>query len=199
MREGSEGPAANVPERMNDYQVIIAGGGMAGLACALFLARAQIEVGVFDQAQSSLRRVTRVWNYLGFPDGIGGQELLEISRRHAERFGAHVEDENITRVARRDGSFFITTETAELRSSFFVLASNKRTDLATSLGLTLGGFGSKFVSVDSEGKTAVANCFATGRITGLPSQAIISAGDGAKVAIHLIQKIRGEYYVDHDT
>src|SRR5579872_1475574 len=59
MREGSEGPAANVPDRMNDYQVIIAGGGMAGLACALFLARAQIEVGVFDQAQSSLRRVTR--------------------------------------------------------------------------------------------------------------------------------------------
>jgi len=28
---------------------------------------------------------------------------------------------------------------------------------------------------------------------------VISAGDGAKTAIGLIQKIRGEYYIDHDT
>jgi thioredoxin reductase (NADPH) len=184
---------------MPDFDVIVAGGGMAGLSCALFLARANIKVAVFDQAQSSLHRVSRVNNYLGFPDGVSGSDLLAISRRQAERFGALVLDENVVRVERRDGMFSIATTTGEHRSTFFVLAANKRTDLATSLGLPLGGYGAKFVGVDGEGKTAVENCYATGRITGLPSQAVISAGDGAKVAIHLIQKIRGEYYIDHDT
>jgi thioredoxin reductase len=80
-----------------------------------------------------------------------------------------------------------------------VLASNKRTDLAGALGLELGGFGAKFVAVDADGQTVVPGCYAVGRITGLPSQAIISAGDGARVAIGLVQRIRGGYYVDHDT
>lgn len=182
-----------------EYDVIVAGGGMAGLSCALFLARAGINVAIFDQAQSSLRRVSSVNNYLGFPEGIGGTELLEISRRHAERFGAHVLDENIVSVARQTASFIVTTPSGQHSSSYLILASNKRTDLAIGLGLPLGGFGSKFVQVDAEGRTQIENCYAVGRITGLPSQAIISAGDGAKVAIHLVQKIRGEYYIDHDT
>ncbi|MBV8203841.1 MAG: hypothetical protein JO195_02320, partial [Candidatus Eremiobacteraeota bacterium] len=64
---------------------------------------------------------------------------------------------------------------------------------------SLGGFGDKFVGVDAQGETAIPGLFAAGRITGIPSQAVISAGDGAKTAIALIQKIRGQYYVDHDT
>jgi len=181
------------------YAVIIAGGGTAGLSCALFLARADVTVAVFDTERSSLRRVSRLNNYLGFPEGISGNDLLDLSRRQAERFGAHVYASNIETAQRRDGRFVVTTAEGICSSDYLVIASNKRTDLATGLGLPLGGFGSKFVSVDAEGKTAVENCYAAGRITGLPSQAVISAGDGAKAAIALIQKIRGEYYVDHDT
>jgi thioredoxin reductase (NADPH) len=86
-----------------------------------------------------------------------------------------------------------------VRSDYLVLASNKRTDVARSLGLELGGHGARFVSVDAGGRTPVERCYAVGRITGAPSQAIISAGDGARVAIDIIQRIRGGYYVDHDT
>jgi thioredoxin reductase (NADPH) len=71
--------------------------------------------------------------------------------------------------------------------------------LAQALGLELGGFGAKFVAADASGATPIDRVYAAGRITGQPSQAIISAGDGARVAIALIQRIRGEYYVDHDT
>ncbi len=188
---------------MNDsaprFAVIIAGGGMAGLSCALFLARAKVSVAVFDQQQSSLRRVERVNNYLGFPEGIGGAALLELARRQAERFEVAVVDANIERVERTDAGFAVCAADRTYESTYFVLASNKRTDLASQLGLSLGGFGNKFVSVDSEGKTAIDGCYAVGRITGLPSQAVISAGDGAKAAIAVIQKIRNTYYVDHDT
>ena len=184
---------------MARFDVIVAGGGVAGLSAAIFLGRANLKVGVYDRAQSSLRRVERVNNYLGFPDGVGGAELLELGRRQAERFGATIVDEDITSVRRDGESFAVSTPAGEERSSYFVLAANKRTDLAIGLGLTLGGFGGRFVSVDADGSTAVEGCYAAGRITGQPSQAVISAGDGAKVAIAIISRVRGGYYVDHDT
>jgi thioredoxin reductase (NADPH) len=184
---------------MARYDVIVAGGGVAGLSAALFLSRGGIGVAVFDRAESSLRRVARVNNYLGFPEGVGGAELLDLGRRQASRFGAEVFDERIDTVARDGECFFISAGGVEHECAYFVLASNKRTDLAQALGLELGGFGAKFVAADASGATPIDRVYAAGRITGQPSQAIISAGDGARVAIALIQRIRGEYYVDHDT
>ncbi len=156
-------------------------------------------MAVFDRGQSSLHRVERVNNYLGFPDGIGGTELIERGRRQAARFGATLLDEDVIGVARDGDAFAVSAATGTHRSAFFVLASNKRTDLALALGLELGGFGGRFVTAGPDGATAVDRCYAAGRITGQPSQAVISAGDGAKVAIAIVQRVRGGYYVDHDT
>jgi len=184
---------------MSRYDVVVAGGGAAGLSAAIFLARAGVSVAVFDRAESSLRRVEKVYNYLGFPDGIGGTELLVLGRRQAERFGAAVLDASIDKVAPTADGFAVAAGDAAHECTFFIIASNKRTDLATSLGIELGGFGGRFVQTDENGATVVDRCYAVGRITGRPSQAIVSAGDGARVAIALIERIRGGYYVDHDT
>jgi thioredoxin reductase len=178
--------------------VIVAGGGAAGLSCALFLARAGVSVAVFDDEGSSLRRVEVVRNFLGFPNGVGGAELLRLGREQAGVFGAKTFETRIDSAARDGDDFISVAGGSSHRSTYFVIASNKRTDLATGLGIALGGFGGRFVAVDAEGATAVDRCYATGRITGLPSQAIVSAGHGAQVAIALIQRIRGAYYVDHD-
>lgn len=184
---------------MSRYDVVVAGGGAAGLSAAIFLARASVSVAVFDGAGSSLRRVEKVNNYLGFPDGIGGTELLVLGRRQAERFGATVHDTTIDKVASTGDGFDVTAGGDAYPCTYFIVASNKRTDLATSLGIELGGFGGRFVNTDENGATVVDRCYAVGRITGRPSQAIISAGDGARVAIAIIERIRGAYYVDHDT
>jgi len=184
---------------MSRYDVVVAGGGAAGLSAAIFLARAGASVAVFDRAESSLRRVEKVYNYLGFPDGIGGTELLVLGRRQAERFGATVLDASIDTVARTADGFALATTAAAHECTYFIIASNKRTDLATALGIDLGGFGGRFVQTDENGATVVDRCYAVGRITGRPSQAIVSAGDGARVAIAIIERIRGGYYVDHDT
>ena len=188
----------------------IIGGGVAGLSAALFLARAKVTAAVYDQHESSLYRVSRVNNYLGFPAGVAGAELIDLGRRQAQLFGASMIDADVVRVSRLEeaqtsaaasaGDVF-RIETAESADSaaFVLLASNKRTDIAKSLGLELGGHGSRFVTVDEHGQTAVDRLYAAGRITGLPSQAIVSAGDGARVAISIIERVRGGYYVDHDT
>jgi len=178
--------------------VAIVGGGVAGLSAALFLARAQVSAAVYDQHESSLYRVSRVHNYLGFPDGVGGAELIDLGRRHAQRFGAVLIDDDVLSVKRGD-AFEIQTSSGTDDATFLLLASNKRTDIARGFGLELGGHGARFVSVDERGQTSVDGLYAAGRITGLPSQAIVSAGDGARVAISIIERIRGGYYVDHDT
>jgi thioredoxin reductase (NADPH) len=182
-----------------DFEVAIVGGGVAGLTAALFLGRAGVHTILLDSGESSLRRVSLVHNYLGFPDGIGGSELLDLGRKQVERFGGTVRADRVDAVSRGDGEFTIEVAGERIACRYLVLASNKRTDLAVALGLELGGFGAKFVAVDPDGLTAVPDCYAVGRITGLPSQAAVSSGDGARVAIAIIQRIRGGYYVDHDT
>jgi thioredoxin reductase (NADPH) len=181
------------------FDVIIAGGGAAGLSCAIFLARGGLRVAVFDRAESSLRRVEQVNNYPGFAEGIGGADLLERASRQAKRFGVELIHRDVEKVARDAGGFAVGAGDLELACTYFVLASNKRTDLALALGLTLGGRGNRFVMTDPQGRTAVDGCYATGRITGAPSQAVVSAGHGALVAIGIIERVRGGYYVDHDT
>lgn len=184
---------------MNDFEVAIVGGGVAGLTAALFLGRAGVRTTLLDSGESSLRRVSVLHNYLGFPEGIGGAELLDLGRKQVERFGATVRSERADAVSRGDVGFSIAAAGERITCRYLVLASNKRTDLAVALGLELGGFGGKFVAVDPDGMTAVPDCYAVGRITGLPSQAAVSSGDGARVAIGIVQRIRGGYYVDHDT
>ena len=68
------------------YDVIIIGGGPAGLSAGLYAARARlstllIEKGIFG---GQIANAERVENYPGFPDGISGYELGELMHRQAK-------------------------------------------------------------------------------------------------------------------
>lgn len=182
------------------FDVIIVGGGMAGATAAMFLQRGGLKTVVFDKHESRLVDVSLVNNYPGFPNGVPGTELLALSRKQAERFGATVKDESAAELkVNADGSFNARSEAgATYRAPRVLIASNKNTKAATDLGLTLTGFKGKFIHHDGKGRTPVKNAYVCGRITEIPSQAVIAAGDGAAVAITMIQDLRGEYYIDHD-
>ena len=74
------------------YDLIVIGAGPSGLAAAVYGASEGLKVLVVEsnapggQAGSS----SRIENYLGFPNGISGQELAGRAFVQAEKFGAHI-------------------------------------------------------------------------------------------------------------
>ncbi len=103
------GPAASEgPERT---KLLILGSGPAGLTAALYAARAGLEplvlTGLEIGGQVALTHI--VENYPGFPEGVGGQELVDRFKAQAERFGARLVMDTATEVNLQTRPFQVKT------------------------------------------------------------------------------------------
>ncbi|PKL51833.1 MAG: thioredoxin reductase [Nitrospira bacterium HGW-Nitrospira-1] len=74
----------------NIYDVLIIGGGPAGLSAAQYASRAQLKTIVLDKSSTAgaLAYTSHIENYPGVPGPISGKELLDIFRKQALDFGA---------------------------------------------------------------------------------------------------------------
>ena len=112
--------------RFTEAEIIIVGGGIAGLSAAIYLGRAKRQTLVIDAGRSMARWEPDVQNYLGFPDGVSGVELLRRARQQARRYEARfVHDEIIS---------------AKARAQKFVLRGQKDTYTCRRLLLATGIF-----------------------------------------------------------
>ncbi len=82
----------DIPSGDTTYNVIIIGGGPAGLSAAIYAARARLQTVVLDRnpAAGALARTEKIANYPGIPKALTGKGLLAIMREQAEFFGATV-------------------------------------------------------------------------------------------------------------
>jgi len=106
-------------------KVLVLGAGPAGLAAALYAARAELEpvvlTGMQLGGQAALTHV--IENYPGFPTGVGGAELGELFQKQAENFGAKVEFDMAHEVDLSLRPYKVTTDNGEYLADTLILTT----------------------------------------------------------------------------
>src|ERR1700709_1140063 len=106
-------------------EVIVIGGGIAGLSAAIYLGRAQRDTLVIDSGHSMAKWEPTVENYLGFADGVAGEDLLKKGRKQAKRHEVEFAEDEIEEiaVASDEGGFTLRGKRKTYRAARLLLAT----------------------------------------------------------------------------
>ncbi|MCU4750855.1 NAD(P)/FAD-dependent oxidoreductase [Halobacteria archaeon AArc-curdl1] len=185
--------------------VLIVGGGVAGLAASIFTARAGLDTLVVDGGESILARNAHLENYPGFPDGVDARRYLTLVSDQARNAGATLELGRVTEITDNESDaeasgFHVWTKKdggTPLEARRVIAASWPDSEYLLSLEVDREQRGSKhMVSVDGGGRTSVDGVYAAGRLAGQPHQSIVAAGHGATVALAVIHDSEVAFYHD---
>lgn len=102
---------------------LIVGGGPAGLTAAIYLARFRRKVVVVDDGNSRALWIPRSHNCPGFPDGIGGHDLLTRMTAQATKFGARLLRGRIEQIEDDAGGFRAHGEAMRLTARAVILGT----------------------------------------------------------------------------
>jgi thioredoxin reductase (NADPH) len=86
------------------YDVVIIGGGPAGLSAAIYTGRGRLNTLILEKGipGGQILLSDFVENYPGFPEGVVPFELMEKFRLQAEKFGAKITQDDVERIERKD-------------------------------------------------------------------------------------------------
>ena len=108
--------------------LVILGGGPAGMTAGMYAARARLETKVIEKLSPGGQILTTDWvdNYPGFPEGVSGFELVDRMRKQAERFGLRFSTGEVTGLSREDDHIRITLFEGEILSKALIIATGSQ-------------------------------------------------------------------------
>ena len=193
------------------YDVLIVGGGPAGLGCAMTLASARGTKGlpqdktvlVIDKGQSHLI-AAELHNAPGIPQGKPGKELLADLKKQALSFGG-VEwlEGEVVALSKQEGAFTVQTHEAQYTAKTIVLAGGIQKYSIEGLGIQaipndrVPKPNMVRLAVDANQQVAP-GVYVAGLLAGEPSMFTVAAGSGVKVACAIISDWMGTVSVVHD-
>lgn len=87
-------------KKREDYDVVIIGGGSAGLTAGIYCGRARLKTLIIEQALVGglITSTEDLENYPGFPNGVGGEELMNLFYDQAKKYGVDFKFTNVKKV-----------------------------------------------------------------------------------------------------
>ncbi len=185
-----------------DFDVLIIGGGAAGMSCALVLGSAKEKpfaadkkIGIIIHQKSSALDRALFNNVLGIDPGTTGRELLESGKKQLETCYPHVvqiEKEKVSAVVKSDSGYQVQTNKNTYSSTCVVVAVGP-SNLFNIEGLM--GYvephpnlppAKNRIRLKNQNHLVAENLYVAGVLAGWRSQFAMAAGSGAHVATDIL-------------
>ncbi|MDE6740946.1 MAG: thioredoxin-disulfide reductase [Muribaculaceae bacterium] len=156
---------------MSTVKVLVIGSGPAGYTAGIYAGRANLTPIIYEgnQPGGQLTQTTEIENFPGYPDGVGGMEMMDQLRKQAERFGAEVRPRNI--------------ESIDLSKRPFVAVDDHGDEITANTVIISTGASAKYLGIPDEikyqgmGVSACAVC--DGFFYRKKTVAVVGGGDTA--------------------
>ena len=105
--------------------LVIIGGGPAGLTAGIYAARSRLEVILLEKlvAGGQIMTTDQVENYPGFPEGVSGFELADRMKRQAEKFGLKIQNKDVSRLELYPERKLVVTENETFETRTLILTT----------------------------------------------------------------------------
>ncbi|TVR96727.1 MAG: thioredoxin-disulfide reductase [Trueperaceae bacterium] len=114
-----------MPNATEHTDIVIIGGGPAGLTAAIYAGRGQLDTVVLEKGLpgGQIAQTEEVENYPGFDEAVSGPELAQRMQRQAEKFGARIVMDDVHEVRRDGDGFLVRGLETEYRAKAVIVAT----------------------------------------------------------------------------